>query len=426
MKIAYVVSGMKMTFVVNEMSAHQQAGWEVLPLASCRTERFENWSEAMIKWCKRAVYQPNAFVQIRTTLREMVTHPLRFWRVCFWVVTLFFHSPVEFAKAVYELMSACHFARHCRQFGVEHIHVHFASRSLSLGLMIGMLTDLPVSCTVHAFDIFTRSAGSLRPRLAKCKFIAAISRFNIEYLRTVCGESVADLCHVVHCGIDMEKFKPTGLQTQPSRMACVARLERKKGLVVAIAACAKLRESNVEFLFQIIGDGPERERLEEQIHQLGLEDCVVLLGPKANDQLVQFYSKASVFFMPCVKTQNGDMDGIPVAMMEAMACEVPVVSTRLSGIGELVRHNVNGLLVDTRHEGRETIDDGRPSSLVPHPSFVEALAEAVGSLLSNPDRIRRFGRAARQQVEQNFNVTKTAAQLRQLIQEKNHQKHEIT
>ena len=205
-------------------------------------------------------------------------------------------------------------------------------------------------------------------------------------------------------------------------MVCVARLERKKGLHVAIAACAKLRESNVEFLFEIVGSGPERKHLKEQINQLGLEDCVVLLGPKPNDQLVQFYSKASLFFMPCVKTQNGDMDGIPVAMMEAMACEVPVVSTRLSGIGELVQHNVNGLLVDTMHEARGTRHVHRQSSLVPHPSFLEALAEAVGSLLSNPDRIRRFGRAARQQVEQNFNITKTAAQLRQLIQEQIYEK----
>jgi len=434
MKIAYVVSGMKMTFVINEMAAHQQAGWEVLPLASCKRERFENLSEVMIKWCKRAVYRPNAFVQMRMTLRETVTRPLRFWRVCFWVVTLFFHSPVEFVKAVYELTTACHFAFHCRRFGVEHIHVHFASRSLSLGLMIGMLTDLPVSCTVHAFDIFTRSAGSLRPRLAKCKFIAAISRFNVEHIGKICGNSVADLCHIVHCGIDVEKFRSTGWQPQaqlgngqsaegrPGRMVCVARLEAEKGLDVAIAACAKLRENNVEFLFQIIGDGPERKRLKEQINQLGLEDCVVLLGPKANDQLVQFVSCASVFFMPCVKTQNGDMDGIPVAMMEAMACEVPVVSMRLSGIPELVRHNVNGLLVDTRHEARGTRHVHRQSSLVPHPSFVEALAEAVGSLLSNPDRIRRFGRAARQQINKNFNIIETAARLRELIQEHSHEK----
>jgi len=407
MKIACVVSGMKMTFVISEIEAHEQAGWEVLPLASCKAGSFEGLCEVIAKWCKRAVYRPNIFTQIWMALREVIARPIRFWRVCVWLATLLFHSPVEFAKAVYESTAACNFAFHCRRFGVEHIHVHFASRSLSLGIMLGILTDLPVSCTVHAFDIFTRTAGSLRSRLAKCKFIAAISRFNIEYLRDLCGESVANLCQIVHCGIDVEKFGFTRWQPHPDvvyrngdgqsrRIICVARLERKKGLDVAIEAAALMRQSNVQFLFEIIGDGPERQHLEERIQRLGLQDCVALLGPKPNDQLGLFFSKASVFFMPCVKTQAGDMDGIPVAMMEAMACQVPVVSTRLSGIPELVQHNVNGLLVREKD--------------------LSALAEAVTTLLSDPDKVRQFGRAARKQVEQNFNITKTAAQLRQLIQ----------
>ena len=350
MKIAYVVSGMKLPFVINEIEAHQQAGWQILPLASCKREQYEGWSEVMIKWCRQTIYRSNVFIQMWVLLREMFTHPLRFWKVCFWVVTLLFYSPIEFTKAVYELFSACDFAVHCRRFGVEHIHVHFASRSLNLGIMLGMLTDLPVSCTVHAFDIFTRSTGSLRPRLAKCKFIAAISQFNIEYLRSTCGDSIADLCHVIHCGIDIEKFRTVSRQPELGRMICVARLDRKKGLDVAIETCAKLKKKNVDFNFQIIGDGPERKHLEGQIHKLGLENQVQLLGPKANDQLVPYFSQACLFFMPCVKTENGDMDGIPVAMMEAMACEVPVVSTRISGIPELVQHNVNGLLINMEEE----------------------------------------------------------------------------
>jgi len=397
MKIAYVTSGMKLSFVTNEIEAHEKAGWQILPLASRKRERFEDWSEVMAKWCRRTTYRSNVLVQIWMTLREMFTHPLRFCRVCFWVVTLLFYSPVEFVKAIYELMTLSDFAFRCRKFDAEHIHVHFASRSLSLGIMLGVLTGLPVSCTVHAFDIFIRSANSLRPRLSKCKFIAAISQFNVEYLRKTCGESIADLCHVVHCGIDIEKFRNVSHQPEQGRMVCIARLERKKGLDEAMAACAKLKERDVDFLFQIIGEGPEKENLEKQVHRLGLSKQVLLLGPRANDQLIPFFSQACLFFMPCVITQDRDMDGIPVAMMEAMACEVPVVSTRISGIPELVQHNVNGLLVDKAEP--------------------DILAGAIESLLSDFDKIRQFGCVARQQVEQNFNITKTAAQLRQLIQE---------
>jgi colanic acid/amylovoran biosynthesis glycosyltransferase len=404
MKIAYVVSGMKLPFVINEIEAHQQAGWQILPLASCKRERFEDWSEVMIKWCRRTIYRSNVFLQMLAILQEMFTHPLRFWRACFWVVTLLLYSPIEFAKAVYELSTACDFAGYCRRFGIEHVHVHFASRSLSLGIMLGMLTDLPVSCTVHAFDIFTRSANSLRPRLAKCKFIAAISQFNIEHLKNTCGDSTADLCHVVHCGIDMEKFKAVLRRPEPGRMICVARLDRKKGLDLAIETCADLKEQNVYFNFQIIGDGPERKHLEQQIHKLGLQEHVELLGPKANDELTPFFSRACLFFMPCVKTENGDMDGIPVAMMEAMACEVPVVSTRISGIPELVLHNVNGLLAEKEN--------------------TDLLTKTINCLLCDPNKVLRFGRVARQQVEQNFNITKTAAQLRCLIQGQSYEKAE--
>lgn len=401
MKIAYVVSGMKLPFVVNEIEAHEQAGWQVLPLASCRPERFQDWSKVMIKWCWRAVYRPNALVQIAVTLREAFAHPLRFMRVCLWLFGMLLHSPAEFAKGIYEMTAACYFASYCRRFDARHIHVHFASRSLSLGLMLGILTDRPVSCTVHAFDIFTRPPASLRARLIKCKFIAAISRFNVEYLGKTCGKRIADLCRVVHCGIDLERFKSVSREPQPGRMVCVARLDRKKGLSVAMRACAELKKGGTKFLFQIIGDGPEKTRIEEQIHELGLQDYVELLGAKANDQLVPFFGEAALFFMPCVKTQAGDMDGIPVAMMEAMACQVPVVSTRLSGIPELVHDGVNGLLVE----------EGNTS----------ALAEAIRTLLADSDKVRRFGRAGRDHIEKNFDIKKTAAQVRELIQQRDHE-----
>jgi glycosyltransferase involved in cell wall biosynthesis len=346
MKIAYVVSSLKisMTFVVNEMEAHEKVGWQVLPLVSCKPGPLENLSEEMAKWNKRAVHRPGIFAQLGTTLREIVTHPLRFTKILFWLLTLLTHSPLEFVKALYELSTCCCFANKCRRFGAEHIHVHFASRSLSLGLMMGMLTDLPVSCSVHAFDIFTRSTSSLQIRLAKCKFIASISKFNVEYLRKTCGNSIADLCHVVHCGIDVEKFRTAAHQPEPGRIVCVCRLSPKKGLYIAIQACAKLRDNNVKFLFEIAGDGPQRRELEELIEKLNLADHVKLLGAKPNDQLTELFSRASVFLMPCVKTPNGDMDGIPVAMMEAMACKIPVVSTRISGIPELVEDGITGRL----------------------------------------------------------------------------------
>jgi glycosyltransferase involved in cell wall biosynthesis len=384
-----------MTFVVNELEAHENAVWQVMPLVSCKPGSFENLPEVMVKWNKRAVFRPSIFVQIGATLREIFTHPLRFAKVLFWLAILLTRSPLEFAKALYELTVCCYFADKCRGFGAEHIHVHFASRSLSLGLMIGMLTDLPVSCSVHAFDIFTRNPGSLQLRLAKCKFIASISKFNIEHLRKTCGNFIADLCLVVHCGIDVDKFKPASRQPEPGRMACVCRLSPKKGLDIAIRACAKLRDNNVQFLFEIGGDGPQRRDLEDLIEQLNLSDKVKLLGAMPNDQLSELFSRASVFLMPCIKTADGDMDGIPVAMMEAMACNVPVVSTRISGIPELVEDGITGRLAAEKD--------------------VDAVAQIIQELLGDTDKIERFGKAGRKRVLKDFCISENAAKLRELI-----------
>ncbi|MFB0554132.1 MAG: glycosyltransferase [Phycisphaerae bacterium] len=397
MKIAYVVSSLKisMTFVVNELEAHEQAGWQTLPLVSCKPSPLENLSEVLVRWNKRAVFRPNVFIQLGVTLREIITHPLRFAKVCFWLVTLLIHSPTEFVKALYELTISCYFAGHCRRFSAEHIHVHFASRSLSLGLMIGMLTGLPVSCTVHAFDIFTRSPGSLQMRLAKCKFIAAISQFNVEYIRNTCGNSVANLCNVVHCGIDVEKFRSVSRKPEPGRIICVCRLSPKKGLDVAIRACAKLRDNNVKFQFEIVGDGPQRQALEKLIERLHLADNVKLLDARPNDQLTELYSRACIFLMPCVKTSRGDMDGIPVAMIEAMACEVPIVSTAISGIPELVEDGITGRLAPEKD--------------------TDSLAQILKELLADMDKIEQFGKAGRERVLKDFCISKNAAKLRELI-----------
>lgn len=397
MKIAYVVSSLKisMTFVVNELEAHEKAGWQVLSLVSCKPGPFENLSEVMVKWNKRAVHRPGIFSQIAAILREIFTHPLRFVKVLFWLSTLLARSPVEFTKALYELTACCYFAAECRRFGAEHIHVHFASRSLSLGLMMGILTGLPVSCTVHAFDIFTRSSGSLQMRLAKCKFIASISKFNVEYLRKTCGDSIADLCHVVHCGIDTEKFNTVCRQPESGRMVCVCRFSPKKGLDIAIRACAKLRDNNVKFLYEIAGDGPQRRDLEDLIEELNLADKVKLLGAISNDQLIELFRRASVFLMPCVKTPDGDMDGIPVAMMEAMVYEVPVVSTAISGIPELVEDGLSGRLAPEKD--------------------VDALEQILKELVADTDKIERFGKAGRDRVLKDFSISENAEKLRELI-----------
>ncbi len=178
--------------------------------------------------------------------------------------------------------------------------------------MLGMLTALPVSCTVHAFDIFTRRRGSLRPRLARCKFIAAVSQFNVDYLRRLCGSKVADLCHVVHCGIDLESFIAISRQPQAGHIVSVAKLVPKKGLDLAIQACANLKEMNVEFQFEIVGDGPEKKNLQQEIRQLGLDRQVVLRGASLTIGLCRCYRERASFCCLACKCPAAIWMGFPL------------------------------------------------------------------------------------------------------------------
>jgi colanic acid/amylovoran biosynthesis glycosyltransferase len=394
-RVAYVVSGFPVSWIVSEVESHRQAGWEILPLSSSSPIAPGRLGKLELQWRDRTIYRPGLLAMLISSLTELARHPLASLGVLVFLAKLLIQSRREFAKALYELPVAAYFAGHCRRVGIQHIHVHFASRSLSLGIMLQILTGTGLSCTVHAFDIFTRTAKDHRIRLERCQTIVAISQYNIEYLRALCGRAIQNLCRLNYLGVDMSHFASPKRQVVPGRMISISNLVDKKGLDVAIRACAMLRDEGVKFELLIVGDGPLHDRLAGLIGELGLQDSVKLLGRKPNDQLVPLLETAAALVMPCVINPSGDRDGIPVAMMEAMACQVPVVSTWVSGIPELVLDGVTGRLVAER--------DPR------------GLADALGELLHDEAMIQRMGLAARKRIAERFNLETNAAALRLLI-----------
>jgi glycosyltransferase involved in cell wall biosynthesis len=312
-----------------------------------------------------------------------------------WLGGLLFVDLVEFLKGAKEMLTAASLAPACRKHGTQLIHVHFASRSLTAGILLGRLIDAPVSCTAHAFDLWLRSPASLRYRLKHCIFIATISRFNLEFVREKLGAEIADRCRVVHCGIDTAEFTPAGRSVVPGRILLVSRLKEQKGHRVLVEACGILAQRGVGFECLLIGLGPERNRIESQINALGLQERVQLLGAVANDQLKPYLASSAVFALPAVVAADGDQDGIPVALMEAMACGLPVVSTPVSGIPELLR-------------------DGEAGRLVP-PGDAVSLADALEELLNDPASVERLGRSGRQAVVEEFDIGVTSRRLRMLF-----------
>ncbi len=394
-RVAYVISGFPLTFVTSEVDAHQQAGWSILPLSSSAPMPISHLSELERSWRKRTVYRPGIARMAVDVLMALCRHPIRSLAVLAFVFRLALASPSEAIKALYELGAAAHFAPRCRAFGANLVHVHFASRSLSLGLMLGILLDRPVTCTTHAFDLYTRPPRGLRFRLTRCAAVITISTFNRDYLAKVCGWDVAERTAVVHCGVDATRFPLLQRGPDARDIVSVTRLTPHKGLHIAIEACRVLRDRNVSATYRIVGDGEERADLQHRIREAGLSDRVRLEGARPNDQLLDVLAHSAIFVLPCVTLNNGDHDGIPVALMEAMATGMAVVSTPISGIPELIRHDESGLLVPERDP--------------------VALADALLRLLEDPALCARLGTGARQQIENAFCATQNAARLRGIL-----------
>jgi glycosyltransferase involved in cell wall biosynthesis len=395
MNIAYIVSAPNSTFVTNEIESHDKAGWSVLPIYSCSPTDTKNFSVTMEEWSRKALYRPAAYKLTKSVLLQIFTNPLRFFSALFWLIRLLFIDTGEFLKGLHEFLSACYFSIHCRKSSIKHIHIHFASRSLTLGILIGILNSKTISCTVHAFDIFSRSAESLKFRLKNCSFISSISNYNIEYLRKKCGDIIADKCIVVHCGIDLELFNPIDRNPLKGYLLSICNLVMKKGLHIAIEACGELKKRNIDFTYKIVGDGPMENDLKQLAKKLNIENNVLFLGKKPNDQLTKLFAETSAFVLPSIKTPTNGMDGIPVALMEAMASKVPVVSTFISGIPELIDNQINGFLAE--------------------PGSVRQLADILEKILNGKVELEKIVQNARQKIENQFNIITTSRQIRDAI-----------
>lgn len=283
-------------------------------------------------------------------------------------------------------------ARYFQAHGVTHLHTHFGWEQADLLGHLRRLTGIPHSLTLHAADIFV-DAAQLARRLAGAAFVTTISEFNKRLLVERFGLAPASV-HVVHCGVDLDTVRPIpeGSPSVP-RVFALGRMVPKKGFDVLLRALARLRSQGATFTAELAGDGPLRQSFMDLAGQLDLGDAVVFPGALPHGEALRRMARASVVVLACQAGPDGDMDGIPVVLMEAMALARPVVSTRLSGIPELVADGC-GLLAE--------------------PGDSVSLAEALGRVLADPLFAASLAAAGRSQVERHFTLEGQARRIVQL------------
>lgn len=282
-----------------------------------------------------------------------------------------------------------------RARGAVHVHAHFAHLPATIGMYAAHWLGVPFSFTAHANDLFVE-ATLLGRKLARARFAACISEHNRTFLRGLLPEGGAELL-IVRCGIDPRAFpaRPDPAPSPLGALLAVGRLVEKKGFHVLLEALALLRAKGREPRLELCGWGPEEGRLRALAARLGLSDTVRFRGKTPQETVRALLRESDLFVLPCVRDARGDMDGIPVALMEAMACQVPVLSTRISGIPEL-------------------IVDGRSGRLAA-PGDPDDLARVLAELDGDPAGRLALARGGRARVLEEFTLEGNAERLASVL-----------
>jgi colanic acid/amylovoran biosynthesis glycosyltransferase len=297
----------------------------------------------------------------------------------------------EYAKTVIAFHQAVRLAVLVHDRHIDHVHAHFANHPATVAWVVHRLTGRPFSFTAHANDLF-RTPPLLSRKAHDAAFVVAISEFNRRLLAHQCPDARV---HVVHCGVDTVRFAVAPATGNGRRqVVCVAGFEPKKGHRDLVAAFADVVRRHDDVDLVLVGDGPERERVAADVRARGLDDRTRFLGARSSDDVRDLLHDATVFALPAKRDPTGRMDGIPVALMEAMASGVPVVTTAVSGIPELVA------------------DD---SGIVVAPGDRAAIASAIEVLLDDGARAGALARQARARVERDFDLAREAARLGDLF-----------
>ncbi|HOX24382.1 MAG TPA: glycosyltransferase family 4 protein [Candidatus Krumholzibacteria bacterium] len=323
---------------------------------------------------------------------------IRWWRTVAELVLAAGPDPVEMVKTKLHVLEAVAWGEQLAAEGCRLVHVQFADSAATYACVVHRVFAIPYTVAVHAHDIFMRRfpRGLSRRRIGEARAIRVISEFNRRWLQERL-DIPPDRCAVIRCGVDPGAFSATGpSDDEPPLVLAVGRLVDYKGFRYLLDACGLLRDQGCRFRCRLVGSGPEEAALRRRRDALGLAEVVELVGVVPHGEMAGEFARAAVFVLPCCRGAGGEMDGIPVAMMEAMARGLPVVSTRISGVPELVDDGANGLLVA--------------------PEDAAGLASALARVLTDRDLRRRLGGTARQTIVARYDVESNTAALARLLE----------
>lgn len=400
MNIAYIMSrfpSITETFVLYEILEMEKYGYTVhiFPLLKQKTQVVHPEVQGLLP---RTRYTPFISMPIiMANVKLFCNSPWKYMRTVFKILRGVGGSANFLFGALGILPKSFYFAREMEKLKIAHVHAHFSTHPVVSALIIKEIASIPYSFTGHGSDIHVRQR-MYDTKVRESSFAVMISNYNKLFLENIFGPDIGTKMKVIHCGIDPDYFiPPEGSDHDSVHILCVATFRPVKGHRYLIEACRILKERGLDFECHLVGQGRLRGQIEKQVMESSLTDRVIFHGPMARPDLIEMMRSTDMVVLPSVLTPRGTREGIPVTLMEAMALERPIVSSRLSGIPELVEDGVSGLLAPPRDS--------------------QALADAIEKLGRDPQLREQLGKAGRQRVIQDFNLKTNTSKLAELIEE---------
>ncbi len=396
-KIAYVLSAfpsLSETFILQEILELERQGL-LLRLFSLEKPSAEVDAARDVQAPITYFNQISLPILLGATVRCFFKAPLRFLSIL--VVLLMHYRQFSVLR---HILYAAYLAKQLKLEGITYVHAHFATAPTSIAQLTYLLAKIPYSFTAHAFDIYLSPKPVLAYKMQMARFVVTCTKYNQHYLKELVNQAEGEHIHCIYHGLNVSAFPSnvpvTSREWASPLILAVGRLLEKKGLSYLLQACKMLKDKGYDFTCCIVGEGPLRQSLDQEILELMIGDRVKLYGAATHEQVVEMYQQVTISTLPCIIDKSGDRDGIPNVLVEALCMGVPVVSTSVSGIPELITSEVNGLLVP--------------------PNDSEALASALARLLDDTSLRCRLAVAGRQTVIANFDMRRNAKYLLSLFQ----------
>ena len=377
------------TFIYREIESLRKAGLDIATVSVSQTPDKEKMTLAEQQEAEKTLVLKNTSpLKIVSALLSTSLHsPKGFVKMVLHALTFCFKGPKNPIKAAGYLAEAIILLAWLRENEITHIHEHFANPTAFVAMLCKSYGGISYSLSIHGPDIFSRVDSSmLAEKVKDAVFIRCISHYCKSQIMQITPHHLWKNHHIVRCGVDPDVFHERTLPgNEVPRILCVGRLCPAKGQHILLEACAALTRQGYSFKMVFVGDGEERSSLERLTFSLGLEEYVQFTGVLGQEEVRGEYRQADLFVLPSFA------EGVPVVLMEAMAMKIPVISTRITGIPELIEHGKDGLLAT--------------------PGDVDDLVEQLSRLLQDSQLRCRLGNSGRNKVVTTYNQQQNNAEL---------------